>query len=342
MFSFSRMGKALSTAPSRHDHTGTDVFRVGIVLLPGFSLMAFAATVEPLRSANLMREIELYRWIYLSPDSDDVTSSGGLAIATQPLPIDRDVPFNAIILCGGLGCERYRNRALTNFLRRAHRAGCRIGSVSTASFILARAGLLQDHRCTVHWDYLPAFIEAFPEIDVSNDLFIIDRNILTCAGGIAALDMMLQLIRQQHGPQLAALISDQFIHGGLRQARGAQRMELPQRLGTTAPQVAQAVALMESHIETPLSVAAMTERLHVSIRQLERLFHDAFALTPARYYLNLRLDAARKLLQLSSLSVLDVALASGFVSASHFAKTYRLHFGRAPKLERRQASGRSG
>lgn len=318
------------------------VFRVGIVLLPGFSLMAFAATVEPLRSANLMREIELYRWAYLSPDGPEVTSSGGLAIAAQPLPVERDVSFDFVILCGGLGCESYRNRALTNFLRRTHRSGCLIGSVSTASFLLARAGLLQGRRCTVHWDYLPAFVEAFPEIDVSNDLYVIDRNILTCAGGIAALDMMLHLIRQQHGSQLAVLNSDQFIHGSLRQSGGEQRMDLPQRLGTTAPQVAQAVAMMESNIETPITIAAIAEKLDISMRRLERLFQAAFAQAPARYYLNLRLDAARKLLQLSSLSMLDVALASGFVSASHFSKTYRLHFGQAPRSTRQQASGRSG
>ena len=329
----------LSGAITRHDDAGSDAFRVGIVMLPGFSLMAFAATVEPLRSANLMREAELYRWTYLSADGDSVTSSGGLPIASQNLPSDRDIPFDSIILCGGLGCERYRNRSLTNFLRRAHRARCLIGGVSTASFILARAGLLQDRRFTLHWDYLPAFREAFPELDVSSDLFVFDRNICTCAGGIAALDMMLQLIRQQHGPALAALVSDQFIHGTLRQARGDQRMDLPHRLGIAAPQVAQAVALMEAHIDAPLSMTTITDRLRISGRQLERLFRDAFALTPARYYLNLRLDAARKLLLLSTLSVLDVALASGFVSAAHFAKTYRLHFGRPPSLDRQPRAG---
>jgi transcriptional regulator GlxA family with amidase domain len=315
-----------------------DPFRVGIVLLPGFSLMAFAATVEPLRSANLMREADLYCWTYLSPDSDAVTSSGGLPVATDPLPGSRDIPFDCLILCGGLGCERYRNRSLANLLRRAQRAGSLIGSISTASFILARAGLLQDRRCTLHWDYLPAFREAFPEIDVVDDLFVFDGNICTCAGGVAALDMMLHLIRQRQDAALAALVSDQFIHGSLRQARDDQRMELPQRLGTQSAPVAQAVALMEANIEQPLAMTVLIDRLHISGRQLERLFRHTFGLTPVRYYLNLRLDAARKLLQLSTLTVLDIALACGFVSAAHFTKTYRLHFGRTPSRDRRPAA----
>lgn len=317
------------------DLKGREPFHVGIVLLPGFSLMAYAATVEPLRSANLMRSAELYRWTHLSPEGRIVESSGRLPIATQALPGPGEALPDFVILCGGLGSERYRHRLLPPLLRRAKRSGGLVGAVSTASFILARAGLLRGHRCTVHWDYRSAFVEAFPELDVSNELFVIDGGICTCAGGVAALDMMLHLIRQQHGTELATLISDQFIHGTLRQARDRQRMELQHRLGTASPLITRAVALMEAHIETPLSVAGIAARLKLSGRQLERLFHQAFDLTPARYYLNLRLEEARKLLQLSTLSIMDVALATGFVSASHFAKSYRLHIGHAPRWERR-------
>ena len=304
------------------------------MLLPGFSLMAYAATIEPLRSANLMRGAELYRWTHLSPDGGAVLSSGHLPIMTETPSAGHVAALDCVILVGGLGCERYRHRGLTAFLRQVARKGALLGAVSTASFILARAGLLAGHRCTVHWDYRPAFVEAFPTLEVSGDLFVIDGNLFTCAGGVAALDMMLQLIRQQHDPALAALISDQFIHGSLRDARDRQRMDLQHRLGAAPQAVIKAVALMEAHIETPLSMPAITARLKLSGRQLERLFRDSFDLTPARYYLNLRLDAARKLLQLSSLPILDIGLATGFVSASHFAKAYRLHFQEIPSATR--------
>ncbi len=314
--------------------TGEAPFRIGVILLPGFSLMAFAATVEPLRSANLMRGETLYRWTHLSPGGGLVASSGGLEVRTTDLPSGGRMEYDLIILCGGLGCESYRNGRLTAFLRQATRHGLIVGSVSTASFILARSGLLDGRRCTLHWDYLPAFKESFPEIAVSSELFVIDRGIYTCAGGTAALDMMLQLIREHHGEALAKLISDQFIHGTLRQAREAQRMELGNRLGLSHPVAVKAVALMERSIAAPLPLGRIAEQLEISTRQLERLFRQSFGHTPAKHYLHLRLDKARKLLRLTTFSVLDVALACGFVSASHFAKTYRLHFGIVPTADR--------
>jgi transcriptional regulator GlxA family with amidase domain len=315
---------------------------VGILLLPGFSLMAYAATVEPLRSANLMRGQELYRWTHLSPEGGAVESSGRLPVATTALP-DLEALPDLVMLCGGLGAETYRHRLLPPFLRRMRGKGRLIGAVSTASFILARAGLLRGHRCTVHWDYRSAFVEAFPDLEVCSELFVVDRGIGTCAGGVAAMDMMLHLIRERHGSALSALIADQFIHGTLRQPRERQRMALQHRLDTSSPQVAHAVALMEAHIEAPLSVAAIAARVKLSGRQLERLFRGAFDVAPARYYLNLRLDEARKLLRLSTLSITDIAVATGFVSTSHFAKSYRLYTGHAPRHERRklgQAVGR--
>jgi len=323
------MAKAPDISPS-----GGPPIDVGIVLLPGFSLMAYAAAVEPLRSANLMRGHELYRWTHLAPEGGAVESSGRLPVATTALTALKTLP-DMVVLCGGLGSETYRHRLLPPFLRRMKGAGKLICAVSTASFILARAGLLQGHRCTVHWDYRPAFLESFRELEVCSELFVIDRGICTCAGGVAAMDMMLHLIREQQGSELAALIADQFIHGTLRQPRERQRMALQHRLETSSPQIAHAVALMESHIEAPLSIAAIAARVALSGRQLERLFRAAFDLAPARYYLNLRLDEARKLLRLSTLSITDIALATGFVSASHFAKNYRLHTGHAPRHERR-------
>jgi transcriptional regulator GlxA family with amidase domain len=209
-----------------------------------------------------------------------------------------------------------------------------IGSVSTASFILAEAGLLNDRRCTVHWDYLEAFKEAFPQLDAQNELFVIDGNIFTCAGGTAAMDVMLQFIRQRQGDRFASQVSDQFIYGTIRQPRDAQRMTLRNRLGVTQPPLVKAIEIMEAAIETPLRSPDIARQVGVSTRQLERLFMRYLDCTPSQHYIRLRLEKARKLLRHSTLSVLEIGVASGFTSASHFARAYRLHFSVVPSADR--------
>ncbi|HWA45055.1 MAG TPA: GlxA family transcriptional regulator [Hypericibacter adhaerens] len=309
-------------------------FHVGVVLTPGFSLMAFASTVEPLRGANLIQGDVLYRWSHLSPEGGMVASGGRLEVKTQPLPKPADADLDMIVVCGGMGSDSYRHPKLTAFLRQMMRRDVMIGSVSTASFILAEAGLLDHRRCTVHWDYIEAFQEAFPQIDVINELFVIDGNVFTCAGGTAAMDVMLQFIRQRQGDLFASQVSDQFIYGTIRQPRDAQRMTLRNRLGVSQPALVKAIEIMESAVEAPLRSPDIARRVGVSTRQLERLFTRYLSCTPSQHYIRLRLEKARKLLRHSTLSVLEVGVASGFTSASHFARAYRQHFKRVPSADR--------
>lgn len=314
-----------------------------MIVVPAFSLMAFASILEPLRSANLMSGRRLYAWTLYSPDGGVLESSGGLPILTEPLerlstaePADHDPDL--IVVCAGLTAEEYRSPALEACLRRAARRGKTLTAVSTASFILAHAGLLEGRRCTVHWDFLDAFIEAFPDLEVGNELFVVDGKIITCAGGTAALDLALHLIRQHHGDELANSVSDQFIHGGLRSAADGQRMDARHRFGVAHPHLLSAIRLMEDAAEQPIPVAEIAQRIGISARQLERLFERHLKCSPSRHYARLRLEKARRLLRHSSLSVTEVALACGYESASHFSTSYSGHFGLSPSNDRRMTT----
>ena len=201
--------------------------------------------------------------------------------------------------------------------------------------MLARAGLLNGHRCTIHWENFDSFREEFPDLAVTQELFEIDRTRFTCAGGTAAIDMMLSLISRQRGQDVASSVTDQLIHHRMRDAHERQRMELRARLGVAHPKLIQVVGEMERCIEQPLSCADLAEGVGLSTRQLERLFRKYLGQAPTRYYLGLRLERARHLLLQTTMPILSIGLACGFVSASHFSKCYSEHFSRTPSQERR-------
>jgi transcriptional regulator GlxA family with amidase domain len=307
--------------------------RLAFLLVPNFSLIAFTAAVEPLRLANRASGKELYRWHLLSGDGKPVTASNGITLHPEG-SIEQATGFGTVILCSGIDGHLYEDRQVFAQLRRLDRAGTDIGALCTGSHILAKAGLLDGYRCTIHWENLASFSEAFPEIEVTAELFEIDRNRFTCAGGIAALDLMLNLIGGQHGHELAAAVSDQFIHERIRDRHDHQRMALPARLGVRHPKLIAVIQRMEESLEEPLTRAALASAAGLSSRQLERLFRKYLNRSPARYYVELRLNRARLLLLQTNLSVIDVALACGFVSPSHFSKCYRDFFGKTPRRER--------
>ncbi len=311
-----------------------ELFRIGVILTPGFSLLAFASLVEPLRGANLISGKRLYEWRHLSSEGGAVSSGGGLEVLTDALPARPTERLEMVVVCGGMGSDRYRSTRLRNYLLRMSRQEVIIGSVSTATFILAASGLLNGRRCTVHWDYLEAFREAYPHVNVTSDLFVIDRGVFTCAGGTSAMDVMLQLIRQREGAEVASKVADQFVYGAIRQAKDRQRMSLNNRLGITQPALVKAIEVIERNLEVPVRTPRLAKFAGVSTRQLERLFLQNFGRSPTKYYVALRLEKARKLLRHSALSVLEVGVSCGFTSASHFARAYRSQFGMTPSSDR--------
>jgi len=312
---------------------------LGFFLVPQFSMLAFASAVEPLRSANRMSGRTLYEWRLFSIDGKPVAASNGIEVVPDAgiAGIDR---FPTMYVVAGIDGHRYEDRRLFAWLRKLARNGSRLGAICTGSHALAKAGMLDGYRATIHWEDLPAFAEAHPAVDVTHDLYEIDRNRITCSGGTAALDLMLHLIALAHGQELAGQVSEQFIHDQIRGPSQQQRMTLQSRLGVNEPKLIAAIAAMEAHLEEPLPLHAIARRSGISVRQLERLFRRHFGRGPLRYYRELRLNHARLMLMQGGNSILSVALATGFISASHFSRRYREYFSRSPREER--TVGRTG
>lgn len=310
--------------------------RLTFFLAPHFSLLSFSAAIEPLRSANRQSGRSLYQWQLVSLDGAPVAASNGIPIAVQGSLADLSPP-NMLVVCVGLEPLQFAgNRRVRHRLRELARHGCRIGAVSGGSFVLADAGLLAGRRCTVHWEYQELFALRYPRLELSQDLYVVDRNIFTCSGGTAALDMMLHFVREQCGAELALAVADQFLHHAIREHGAHQRMELGARYGLHDAKLIEVIRLMEDTIENPLYVQTAAARVGLSSRQIERLFRRHLRESPATFYLRLRLERGRKLLLHTVAAVAEVALACGFGSRSHFAHAYKRHFGRTPAEERRR------
>ena len=296
-------------------------------------MMAFASAIEPLRAANRLSGEPLFGWQLYSRDGSPVRASNGIDIAVHGSIRDRLV-LDLLLVCAGTANVGERDEALANWLRSAARAGAAIGGISLGAYALANAGLLDGRRCALHWENLAAFAERFPRIRTTTDIFVIDGNRYTCSGGTAALDMMLQLIATRHDWALANDVSEQFIHPRIRGTDDKQRMALQSRLGIANRKLIDAVGMMEEAIEDPRDVRDIAATIELSPRQLERLFAKYLNVNPSRYYLELRLDRARTLLAQTTRPILDVAVACGFASASHFSRCYRALYGRKPSDER--------
>lgn len=306
----------------------------GFLLVPDFSMIAFASAIEPLRMANRLSGQTLYEWVVISLDGQPVVASSGLEIAPA-CAIDSVPSLDTLFVCGGVDVDRAANKSLLFWLRKIASRKVSIGALCTGTHLLARANLLNGYRCTIHWENMASLREEFPQVTVSAELFEIDRNRYTCSGGTAPLDMMLNLIREHHTTDLAAAISEEFVCERIRGRNDRQRIPLRLHLGTSQPKLSEAVSLMESNLEEPMSLDEVAQHVGLSRRQLERLFQKHLKCVPTRYYLELRLTRARQLLLQTSKSIVDVAFSCGFVSAPHFSKCYRDYFGIPPRDERR-------
>ena len=305
---------------------------VAFLLVERFSLIAFASAVEPLRLANLVTGRPLFRWSVLSETGGGVNSSTGIATMTEPLrETERD---EMVMLVSGMDVKSAATRGLLNWLRREARKGIPVGALCTGAHLLARAGLLDGRRATIHWENRDAFAEEFDEVELQSSIYIIDGNRLTAAGGTSPTDLMLALIGQRHGVDLAGRIADLMIHTQIRSDRDEQRLSIPTRIGVRHPKLATVIRRMEEQIEEPVSPAVLAAEVGLSTRQLERLFRRYVNRSPKRYYMELRLQKARNLLLQTEMSVINVALACGFTSPSHFSKCYRANYGTTPYRER--------
>ena len=313
----------------------SDTRTLALLLIDGFALMSYAALIEPFRAANMLAGRQLYRWAHISVDGKPVTASNDATILADGKvgdPLDCDMLF---VFAGG-DPSRFTDVATFAWLRRLARAQVRIAGVSGGPFLLARAGLLEGHRATIHWEHQAAFLEAFPALAIEPVLYVIDRRRMTCAGGTAGMDLAIDLIGRDHGPALAAEVGDWFIRTDPRGADRPQRLSLRERYGVADERILRVLAAMEASVEEPRDRAALARLAGISMRQLERLFASHFGRSIGAVHLDIRLAQAAQLLRATGQGVTAIAMACGFLSASHFSRAFKARFGHAPARERRR------
>ena len=304
------------------------------VLLENFSLLAFSSAIEPLRLANRMSQEKKFFWNLVCVEGNQVTCSNGTIINCDH---NLEIPTNradVIIICGGTNIKSNITKKLLGWLRKESRKGLSIGGLCTATQVLATAGLLDGKKCTIHWENRDSFLEDFPEHLLNASVYTVDGNRYTAAGGVASADLMLHLIGKEFGADLANSVADQMIHTAIRTEKDDQRLSIPTRIGVRHPKLAAVLDLMQKSLEEPESPSKLASQVGVSTRQLERLFRRYLNRSPKRYYMELRLQKARNLLLQTNMTVINVALACGFSSPSHFSKCYRNHFSNTPYRER--------
>ncbi|MBK5934133.1 AraC family transcriptional regulator with amidase-like domain [Rhodovulum imhoffii] len=306
---------------------------VVFVLVESFTLLSFSCAIEPLRLANRMSGKTLYRWRLAGEGGTEMACSAGavLKLDMDLAELGRD---EIILVCGGLDIQKATTRRLVNWLRREARRGATIGGLCTGGYVLARAGLLDGRRVAVHWENHDGFAEEFENVHLTRAVFVLDGNRLSSAGGAASADLMLRLIAQDHGEELAHAVADQLIYSAIRTDQDTQRLSVPSRIGVRHPKLSQVIQTMEGNLEEPIPPVVLARNAGMSTRQLERLFRRYLNRSPKRYYMELRLQKARNLLMQTDMSVINVALACGFTSPSHFSKCYRAHYSTTPYRER--------
>lgn len=306
--------------------------RIAFVLLPRFSFGSLGAAQCAIEAYNDVCDTTPISTLLLG-ERTKATSQGGLDLAVQPL--DSEWPaVDALLVLAGSPLPETGHEALIGVLRRESARGTLLGGFGTGAWLLARAGVLDDHRATLHWPYTGMLGERFPRIIGSANVFELDRARLTAAGGAAALEAMVAWLSRALSPEVAADVHDQL---GIERVRGPgerQRVPLAARIGGGQPKLTEAVKLMEANFEEPLPAEDIARLVGVSRRQLERLFKQHLNSLPSRYYLDMRLNRARQLLRETSQSILQVGLACGFSSGPHFSSAYRAHFGITPREER--------
>ncbi|WP_288943257.1 GlxA family transcriptional regulator [uncultured Roseovarius sp.] len=314
--------------------------RFVFVLLENFTLLSFSAALDSLRIANRMSGQELYSWA-LAADSEDgkIACSAGAVFETD-MGLDELNRDDTVIVCGGADVQAATTKKMLNWLRREARRGVKIAGLCTAAYTLARAGLLDGKRATTHWENHDSFIEEFDEVELTKSVFVVDGNRMSTAGGTSSIDLFLKLIADDHGEKLANSVADQLIYSSIRTDQDTQRLSVPTRIGVRHPKLSQVIQMMEANIEEPISPSVLAKDVGMSTRQLERLFRRYLNRSPKRYYMELRLQKARNLLMQTDMTVINVALACGFASPSHFSKCYRAHYNTTPYRERGTQSSR--
>lgn len=315
------------------DHVGpaTDLH---FLLLPKLTMLAFASAVEVLRVANQVTNKELYRWFLLTEDGAPVDCSNGIRI-TPDAGLE-NLPRGAVtFVCSGIEPSDTSSPKVLSWIRRQRTFGCHFGGICTGAFALAKAGVLDDKRFTLHWENIPAFSEHFHHLKPSNNLYEIDGQTMTCGGGSAATDMMLDMVERDHGKDLAVIVSDMCIHFRSNTEKTLQKSAYSVALSSRNQHLISAMQLMDKSIEEPLDIAELARQVSLSRRQLERLFKKYVGVSPAQHFTHLRVGRALALLNETNMTVTQIAAATGFTSATQFSQNFRKRFDQSPSAFRK-------
>lgn len=308
------------------------------LLVNEFTLISMSSAIEPLRMANRICGSEIYKWKTLSETGSSVMASDGLSVNVDCSIDDPDAlkDMGAVIVCGGWHMKKNTTDVMLRWLRTVNKAGIGLGSTCTGSYVLAAAGLLDGFRCSVHWENIGALTDLFPNVHVSRNVYTIDGKRYTCSGGTSPVDMMLHFIKQQCGPEVSGGVAEQFVYERIRSSGDRQRIPLKHSVGNQSEKLLMAVELMEANIREPMSLEDVANYTGASRRQLQRLFKHYLMCTPSRYYQQIRLLRARELLHQTSMNLVEISTLTGFVSSSHFSKSFKEHFGHSPSAERKR------
>ena len=301
---------------------------IGFLLIDGFALMSYSSVIEPLRAANLLSEKELYKITNLSLNGT-VKSSSNVIIDAQIIGSEKD-KLDMVVVCAGGDPFLFKNIKVFDWLRKKSREGIIIAGVSGGPVILVKAGLMDGKRMTLHWEHADTFREIWPNILLERSLFVIDRNRITCAGGIAPLDLMFTLISNHHGESFARKVSDWFMHTEVRPSEGPQRSGIVERYNVSNSKIVSAIEIMENNLSNTLSLKEISEIVDISPRQLNRLFKNNLNKTTMDIYRKLRLELSQKLLKQSQFSITEIAFSCGFSSSSQFSQSFKEKFGSMP------------
>lgn len=308
--------------------------RIGLLLIPGFPLMAYASLVEAFRAANALSGRTLYEWQHIAAGGEIAQASNGARILADRGTGGALDARRLFVIAGG-NPRAFDDRPLFAWLRLLARQGMTLGGISGGPYLLARAGLLAGRRATIHWEHLPALAADFPEVRLESRLSVIDGPIITCAGGTAGLDLALELIAQDWGAALAEKVGEWFIRTTARDAAAPQRQSAAERHGTTNPAVLRALALIEQHLDQPPERSELARVAGVSLRHLERLFMRHLNCSLSDAAMAIRLDQAAHLLRSTDEAVTAIALECGFTSAAHFSRRFSARFGHPPSAFRK-------
>lgn len=308
---------------------------IGMLLLPAFNSMAANAFIDPFRAANYLQDNRLYDWKFLSMDGGNITASNGMCIAdTTAFSQSKDV-FDFVVINCSWRPENFGVAPLRKWLLQQSKQGAALVGIDTGAFVLAHAGLMHGYRTVVHEVHIDSFKELFPKIQVDPVLFVMDRNRLSCSGGLAAVDLALEILRTQQGMDLANRSANYIFQERQRSGEELQHIRSQEPVGYSIPEaLREAIILMERNLEEPLALSEIAYYSGLSQRQLERLFRRHTELTPVRYYINARLDRAHRLVTQTELSIAEIAGACGFNHAEQFSRAYKKYFSKTPSQDR--------